>query len=273
MYYPKQIPYLFHPAFQKEILYKEYQMPELDDYCMCIWQIKSNQEVKKPVELSILPDACIDLVIDFVKQTIRFSGFSRDTEKLILTGEIDYLGVRMKPGAFYALFQISADKIIDHALSFSEVEKKSNFTSILKLKNTEERIQMIESYLKSKITTVKNSDFFIQFVEQLYEKPIFQSVDMLSENFGYDERQLFRIFKKHYGVSPKVLLNILRLHLCFSLLFDERKNLNDIIHICGFYDQSHFIKEIKKYTGISPFKLLEAYQLSLSVFYNTKLKK
>lgn len=37
-------------------------------------------------------------------------------------------------------------------------------------------------------------------------------------------------------------------------------DLTSIATLCGFYDQSHFIKEIKKYTGISPLKLLENYQ-------------
>ena len=57
------------------------------------------------------------------------------------------------------------------------------------------------------------------------------------------------------------MLNIVRLHLCLSLLLEEKGKLIDIAVQCGFYDQSHFIKEIKRYTGISPFKLLEQYQI------------
>lgn len=37
-------------------------------------------------------------------------------------------------------------------------------------------------------------------------------------------------------------------------------NLKDIANSCGFYDQSHFIREIKKYTGISPLKIIENYK-------------
>lgn len=79
----------------------------------------------------------------------------------------------------------------------------------------------------------------------------------MAEKLGYTKRQLLRIFHKHYGISPKVLLNILRLHLCLSILQRKTMNLAEIASQCGFYDQSHFIKEIKRYTGFSPLKLME----------------
>lgn len=43
MYYPKQIPYLLDKEFQKNIEYKEYNINELKDYCMCIWTMKSKK--------------------------------------------------------------------------------------------------------------------------------------------------------------------------------------------------------------------------------------
>ena len=41
---------------------------------------------------------------------------------------------------------------------------------------------------------------------------------------------------------------------------EEKMKLVDVANICGFYDQSHFIKEIKKYTGISPLKIIDDYK-------------
>ena len=93
-------------------------------------------------------------------------------------------------------------------------------------------------------------------MDELYENPKEQTVILAAKKLGYNQRQLLRIFHKQYGVSPKVLLNILRLHLCLTLLKQSELGLSDIAVQCGFYDQSHFIKEIKRYTGISPLKLL-----------------
>lgn len=63
MYYPKQIPYLLDGEFKKYIEYQE-EIPELKDYCMCIWNMKSKGIANKTIVNNILPDACIDIVID-----------------------------------------------------------------------------------------------------------------------------------------------------------------------------------------------------------------
>ena len=101
---------------------------------------------------------------------------------------------------------------------------------------------------------------YIEVVEQLYQTPKEQTVITIAESFNYNKRHLYRIFKMNYGLSPKVLLNILRLHLCLTLMIENDIDFIEVANICGFYDQAHFIKEIKKYTGFSPLRLLDNYK-------------
>ena len=116
MYYPKQIPYLLNKEFRENIEYKEYNVKELEDYCMCIWTMKSKKILDKTISNNILPDACIDIVIDFINNTICFAGFSKETEDFQLNKNIDYMGVRLKPSIFYLLFNIESDKIMDNQI-------------------------------------------------------------------------------------------------------------------------------------------------------------
>ena len=118
MYYPKQLPYLLDQEFNKHIEYKEYQFPWIEEIAMCIWTIKRKHTTEKTIYNYILPDACIDLVVNFTTKEISFAGFSKDTIPFELNKQIDYMGVRLKPGIFYALFQIPADQVMDHSLSF-----------------------------------------------------------------------------------------------------------------------------------------------------------
>ena len=150
-------------------------------------------------------------------------------------------------------------KIMDQMIPFSEIEKDFNLAEILSLNRTPKRIECLKKYLLKKIESKPKKDF-VAIVNELYRNPNEQNVIKIAEKLGYNERQLFRVFKKNYGVSPKVLLNIVRLHLCLTLLLEQDINLVDIAMQCGFYDQSHFIKEIKRYTGISPLKLMQQYQ-------------
>ena len=104
MYYPKQIPYLLDKEFKENVAYTEYHIEELEEYCMCIWTMKSKKILDKTIANNILPDACVDIVIDFTNGTICFAGFSKETEPFQLKQNIDYMGVRLKPSIFYSLF-------------------------------------------------------------------------------------------------------------------------------------------------------------------------
>ncbi len=259
MYYPKQIPYLLDQEFNENIEYKEYHIKELENYCMCIWTMRSKKILDKSISNNILPDSCIDIVIDFVNFTICFAGFSKQTKPFALENKIDYMGVRLKPSIFYLLFKVGADQIMDCEIPFEEIEKEMTLEKIFGLKTSNERMECLKNYLQEKIKG-KTQMPFLKIVEDLYNNPKEQNVINIANQFGYNQRHLYRVFKANFGVSPKVLLNILRLHLCLTLLLEKNMNLADIANFCGFYDQSHFIKEIKKYTGISPLKIIENYK-------------
>jgi len=76
------------------------------------------------------------------------------------------------------------------------------------------------------------------------------SVKQLSENAAWTSRQINRYFNQQFGLSLKVYCNILRFraslpHIADGKLFPE----------LNFSDQNHFIKEIKKFSGVVPAKL------------------
>lgn len=131
MYYPKQIPYLLNKEFKKNIEYTEYNIKEIENYCMCIWEMKSKRILDKTIPNHILPDACIDIVIDFTNNTICFAGFSEETKIFQLNKKIDYMGVRLKPSIFYTLFNREANKIMDNKIPFNEIDP-TNYRSVIK---------------------------------------------------------------------------------------------------------------------------------------------
>lgn len=78
------------------------------------------------------------------------------------------------------------------------------------------------------------------------------SVEKLADLMNVSSRTLGRITKRNYGFSPVELWNVMRFdqttaHLkeCNAQKFIEALDF-------GYYDQSHFIKECKKYAGHIP---------------------
>ena len=61
-----------------------------------------------------------------------------------------------------------------------------------------------------------------------------------------------RKFQKYCGMSPKQYLLKLRLNKAMALLLQNKYTVKDIAHRCGFSDEKHFSKTVKKSCGITP---------------------
>jgi AraC-like DNA-binding protein len=78
------------------------------------------------------------------------------------------------------------------------------------------------------------------------------SVKELSENLLWGERQINVYFNKQFGLSLKAYCNILRFQASLSHIKE-----GELFPQLNYYDQSHFIKEIKKFSGVSPKELFK----------------
>ena len=74
---------------------------------------------------------------------------------------------------------------------------------------------------------------------------------------NYSYSTLERYFKKETGLTPKAFQTLIRFKLATEELYNSRNR--DWIHYVNkykYFDQSHFIKEIKRFTGFTPSQLL-----------------
>ncbi|SDI28603.1 helix-turn-helix domain-containing protein [Chryseobacterium jejuense] len=86
--------------------------------------------------------------------------------------------------------------------------------------------------------------------ELIYTSKGEMSVNELSEKVGWSSRQINRYFTKQLGLSLKAYSTILRFrasleHIAQGRLFPE----------LNYTDQNHFIKEVKKFSGVAPKEL------------------
>jgi AraC-like DNA-binding protein len=79
-------------------------------------------------------------------------------------------------------------------------------------------------------------------------------VDLLAAATGLSLRQLERMTKRHYGMPPKKLARKYRaLRAAQALAHGD--SLDDAGLGLAFYDQSHLIREVKQFTGLTPSQL------------------
>jgi len=90
----------------------------------------------------------------------------------------------------------------------------------------------------------------LKLFELIYSSNGSMTVKELSEKVYWSSRQINRYFNQQFGISLKAYCNILRFgasfkHISEGQLFPEE----------SFTDQNHFIKQIKKYAGVTPKEL------------------
>ena len=82
-------------------------------------------------------------------------------------------------------------------------------------------------------------------------------------------RSLERKFLKHVGVSPKQLGKVIRLQSALKMMLqNEETQLTNIAYESDYFDQAHFTKDFKEFTGINPKEFLDDGHMALSsLFY------
>jgi AraC-like DNA-binding protein len=79
-------------------------------------------------------------------------------------------------------------------------------------------------------------------------------VDDLAAHAGVGARQLERLFQTDVGLAPKTLLRVTRFQQVLRVLREgaSRSRWAAVAADCGFYDQSHFIRDFKTFVGTAP---------------------
>ncbi|MDO7834184.1 helix-turn-helix domain-containing protein [Sphingobium sp. HBC34] len=80
-------------------------------------------------------------------------------------------------------------------------------------------------------------------------------IEALVETTGLSPRQLARLANKYYGAPPKLLARKYRALRCSARIALDGESWQQLCDEGGFYDQSHFIREIKHFIGLTPHQL------------------
>lgn len=83
------------------------------------------------------------------------------------------------------------------------------------------------------------------------------SMQELSHHVALSPRQLTTVFDDEVGVSPKQIARVMRFDRSRRLLVSRLGepaplDLGELAQRCGFYDQSHLIRDFRQFTGLSP---------------------
>jgi AraC-like DNA-binding protein len=171
-------------------------------------------------------------------------------------------GVRFKPGSFHPFCNGSTsfllNEVAEAAEIFGTIDTNTCYGRLIAATGDDNKIQIIEAFLKRILHTKAIQD--IEFPKMLnLIKTNYRETSLLE--FCNDHKlyykKLERQFLQYAGYTPKEFLNVRRFYRAVEMIYKTSNNLTDICHQLGYYDQSHFIKNFKSYTSLSPLKFVK----------------
>lgn len=247
----------------------------LKPYIKCFWANRQNTTYQNVLQEDtlVIPDICMDIIITSGEENI-YSNFCGINDKAFISNNNSEIlfGIRFYAWSVVLFSDKNMNGVInaffDADTCFSDFSK--NFAKKLQNANTFwERKSISEKYLIDKLNPSRENCDIMNSLYYIIRYNGKSSVSDLSDYCVISKRQLERKFIDNTGVSPKQMINLIRYQLLWQESLKSKFNVYDSIEKFGYYDQSHLLKEFKKYHSIS---LSQARNLikKMSRFYNTK---
>ena len=167
-------------------------------------------------------------------------------------------GVKFQPHGLARFIKMPVGELKDRMVDapfvlgkdFKEIEDKT-----LLAKSTLEKKYLLDNYFIQKLQQEKEKDEMLvhKVLEKIHHKKGKVEIANLLSSFQLNYKRLERLFKKYVGISPKAYCRIVRFN---ATLFYHSKhpedNLTQLAYSAGYFDQMHFIKEVKHFTQLTP---------------------
>jgi len=123
-----------------------------------------------------------------------------------------------------------------------------------------DRILVVQNFLLDRLRGEPPSDGLVAaLIEQIKHAKGMIRIAPLVRATGLSQSAIERRFRRVLGISPKGFASIVRLRRTLQLQGQVR-NLTDLAYRAGYSDQSHFIKDFRRFTSRSP---MDFFRLSL----------
>jgi len=229
----------------------EYQraLPDnsLSDFVKFFWHLTNYSAEEKIV--SILPDGYFDILFVSINNApfiISLSGLGTKPIECIIPKNAIIFAISFKLLAAEYILKtnisslINKEKYLPNDFWDFEPSDLCDFKSFIN-KVTKKMIEIVNKNIDHR----KHHLFDI-----LYVSNGALTVEEISDTVHWSSRQINRYFKNRFGISLKAYCTILRYRASFEHIKDGQLYPEE-----KYTDQAHFIREVRKYSGVTPKQL------------------
>lgn len=244
--------------------------PTLSRFIECYWVCRAPSTAMEEIE-PLIPGGRTELIFNFGNhmqisssytasnaQTIAHASIMGQRSRIyyaLQRGDTNLLGVRFKPGGIGTFMNIPAALLLNEIVSAEDVLGTgiNNWNDRLLEKVSDvERMRLLDQLLEAIIGGVTTEWKACNEAVEIIRADHSVTVRALCNEKESYYKKLERDFLKHVGYVPKHYSKIVRFNRAIRQMQSNKHSLTAICHACDYYDQSHFIKDFRQFTGDTP---------------------
>ncbi|MEP7107395.1 MAG: helix-turn-helix domain-containing protein [Ferruginibacter sp.] len=195
--------------------------------------------------------------------------------ELTFNGSYSFFEIYFKPNGFNKIFGLPASEI-NNLLVFAddifEPNIKLFFEQLCIASGLNEMALLADAYLLLYLKKQKHADHkdaITHISNLIFKKAGCVNIDLLAYDANMSVRNFERRFIEQVGISPKLFCCVTRFNHAFAMkLKNPEMNWTSIGHKSGYFDQTHLIKDFKRFAGYAPLTFLKHTPLTDELYTN-----
>lgn len=179
--------------------------------------------------------------------------------RVVAEGPVHVFGAGITPAGWAAITGASASSFLNHVVDAHELLGRAideAADALIQADGTAAMVAIVEAMIAGLTARARRQSSFVAQVDAWLADSPSPQVDDLIAATGLSRRQIERRCNALYGAPPKLLARKYRALRAAVALAAHQADTSALIDR-GFYDQSHFIREVKQFTGLTPVQLRE----------------
>ena len=227
--------------------YQVYQRGIQGFFSFCTYG-EEKAEQDGSITFRMVPDVGIQALIACDDSEFSILLLEPDVEQLHvkLKPETEYFGIRFVPGIVgYAERFFAQEYYMEEIHKY--FAKETSFSQRCRIFQ-----RIFEEYLNRE--GEHNSNSQVPSIYAMVSKTNGDiRIDELSRHLGYSQRYMSKMIKAGFGMSPKTLCKYMKFQKSLEYLgYRSDMDITEVSNALGYYDQSHFVKYFKEFTGVTP---------------------
>ena len=190
------------------------------------------------------------------------TGQEKTFADLEYAGQVDMISIAFRPAGVRAFFNLPANKINNLRVTPGDLEDKELGELERRLTSTDDDllcITLIEQFMLNRLS--RFDEYPSKRITTAIQRINSGQTDVagLARAACLSRKQFQRLFSAYVGANPKEFSRIIRFQQALHRLeVYPQTTLTALAYECGYFDQSHLIKDFKALSGYTPGEYLAA---------------